>query len=941
MLISSLLFSQQALAQATDLLQPAIPEAAGIPDGAVQLDLDRLLTSDRVLENELSDAVWTVEAGSGRRFLQLPLQLHAADADYTLSRPPIELLSSRMMVWEVPDSSDATDNRRGAQPNDDALPPDTDFSDLQALLDHDVAGDIEGSSGLTQDASIEEAEQSIPENAPRIARDIVVKSNGRVSWEMDRAVPGEVNTGSEPYMLKLRRDRLRELEPERPERLTRSSNESTREFDQRRRESAATYREASAEYRDLQESLRQLPETFHAPIPPIVWAVFEIPASTGRIAVADPTLGRWEIDLRDFEALRAIASGESADVYGSTLRNLSAQNHPWSRELLTRAIIEGGTLQNLTANSPLASAVQAVLQSDHLASRNRMAMAITRLSPPNPAASRVLRSAASASGDPAMQLAALRASLRDATNASSTSSRSTADSNQLTAAARAANDLLHQPAELSPSPVSILSELLEQTRSARNEPDPLIRGVEFKDLPQDRLSAAIAAVIAAVDTDPLVASGWIDDQLLGSNDAATVRATLESLALADAPSHIVKPIAHLLQDLTLGRPPADQPTTDLTLGQGIPLDSANHSMFLVLNSGDPEIRSLGWQVLRHFELPAASTSRGSTPTPEDEDPLAMIVDAGLGQSPTPASLVLFLDRQPDKAPATEALIRVVIEGDAAASLRAARSLIGSERSIETPVVALSLEDRQKFADQVLLAAGLGKQPVSGLMQDPADVAAKWFTGEIVDVGVPDPDQWADAYPDERALLQLISASNPQAAAGAVAALVAAAGGDVPTQWAMIDSAQPMIGADLAAVTDAWSQTKRSIYALELAEAAGEYRLALITSENTSDAAGDPAAGSIRERHVLGIVELVGDGDTIRFANGVPALTVPNEYLAIRIEEPVQLKNLDMPDELKALPIEQAQGPLDLKPDGNGGWRGGLDLPEAGRFELLMEPYSGS
>ena len=41
----------------------------------------------------------------------------------------------------------------------------------------------------------------------------------------------------------------------------------------------------------------------------------------------------------------------------------------------------------------------------------------------------------------------------------------------------------------------------------------------------------------------------------------------------------------------------------------IPIDSAGHSIYRVLNAGDSELRSLGWKALKHFQVTPRDNGR--------------------------------------------------------------------------------------------------------------------------------------------------------------------------------------------------------------------------------------------------------------------------------------------------------------------------------------------
>ncbi len=76
----------------------------------------------------------------------------------------------------------------------------------------------------------------MPDEAPRLTRAVTVLPEGRIRWELDRSINGAtVKAGDSLFSLYLDPQRLRELEPSQPERLTRTADESSRDFTFRER----------------------------------------------------------------------------------------------------------------------------------------------------------------------------------------------------------------------------------------------------------------------------------------------------------------------------------------------------------------------------------------------------------------------------------------------------------------------------------------------------------------------------------------------------------------------------------------------------------------------------------------------------------------------------------------------------------------------------------
>jgi hypothetical protein len=99
--------------------------------------------------------------------------------------------------------------------------------------------------------------------------------------------------------------------------------------------------------------------------------------------------------------------------------------------------------------------------------------------------------------------------------------------------------------------------------------------------------------------------------------------------------------------------------------------------------------------------------------------------------------------------------------------------------------------------------------------------------------------------------------------------------------------------------------------------------------------GGEATAKASEDIDLGVIELKGDGQSIRMANDTVKLSIPNEQLAIRIDKPSDLKLFNN-DRVGKLRLENAN-PVDLLPQPDGSWRGQMQLPDGGRYEVVLQP----
>ncbi|MEM1028106.1 MAG: hypothetical protein AAGJ38_08485, partial [Planctomycetota bacterium] len=779
------------LTAATVIGQDAEPADTAGPSAKVQLEL--LLGSDRVLSDTITGPVWDVAPTPGRRLVQLPVQITlgtAAEGEVLLEEPAFDFAGGRFVFWQLPEDPGATTSRRGSTAEATG-PTDAELLDLTELLSRDDVSDSRGQSNVRNEPQAPVGLPEVAAEAPRLARELFlsVAADGtpRVAWEVTRGIPGgTVKNGGEtqPYALLLDRAQLDALEPERPERLTRNADESSREFTFRRRQADAEYRELATTYRNLQNKVRALPDRFEQDLPETVWAVFEVNALGDGWTMRGHEAGPWSMRFDDWELLTALAGGRSGgrnttgDGDYSTeeltqIRQLAAMArdpHPWTQRLLATAVA-GSALPGKVAPDDVATKLmQSMLKGPDTLARNRLVYALAQVEPATPAVAALLGESARDTRDPGIQLAALRAvlgvQLADVAGGRNAGPAvGDGGSGGVQGAIQVTNGALAD--EQGPDAGLVIEQLLAAIPDSPETNSAVIGGVRFDRLAEPRFDAAVAAVLRSAGDHPEVVGGWLNLQLMGSSNPAVVGRTLDLLARADEPAPFVAPLAEGLRGLVFGPAEAgDAPAMSLMIDAGLPLDSANHSLFRLLNSGDPELRNKGWLVLRHFELtdqPQARRGRRGTPTDDDasSDPLKMIVDAGLENADaTPTSLVPFLARQSDETRANGPLVRVVVEGDAAASRRAVRVLNGSERELGSALGEMEPDARETFANRVYDTLGTGPEPVSGLMRTDATSSRRgagglvgWFAEAVAAGELPEAAAWAEAAGGESSLMQ--------------------------------------------------------------------------------------------------------------------------------------------------------------------------------------------
>jgi len=998
---------------------PAVGEAVAPAVAAQSLRLDRLLgdlTAARPAT--LDDAVWTFAPAPGRELVVLPVAIDAGVSGVALDDPAFSVQAARFLAWVLPDES--PDAGRAGGRSGDTGPTEEELLDLGRLL-ADPDGEAAAALSAAEPGALSDPSDGLPEGVPRATRSLELLPGGRVAWVADRSLPGTVRAAANPpteadvYRLKLDPEQVRAMKPERPERLARTAGEDRRVYDLRVREANEAYRSQSEAFRTLTDAVRSLPERFEAPRPAVVFAVFEANASGDLILRGHPA-GRWAVSRDDLETLGRLATGggggggsrggglavgltteQASDM--ATLARLAADGHPWAQRAAALGLAGSGYLAEAgpDANDVVGGVARRLLASEDAIARNRTVFALAQLESATPAVASLLASASMGAGDPAVDAAAVRARLAvevaGPAGADPRGGRGGGGPVDMPAVGRvvnAANQML-QAAD-GPDAGAVVRELLAATGDASSGgrggggagdvEAALIGGLSFDGLPPERFDAAAQAVMESADLYPAVAGGWLNRQLLGSADRGQVEQTLDLLNAVSEPAPVVGAVATRLRRLVLGGGDGAAAGRKPRLNGGLPLDSANHALFRVLSSGDPGLRQKGWRALRWFALPGDGPgSGGGRAAATDDNPdvlLEAVLSAALSRAATPESLVPFLTRQPGAEPVgsavTRALLRVTAQGDTRSARRAARALLGAERSVAEALDALDADGRARFAARLYDRLAGSLSPVTGLIRAEGSTLTR-FLGEALAAGrLPDAAEWADAAGREETLYGHATGPDDALARAAIAALAALAGADTPGQLAAAGAFEDRRrGMRPEAFGEAWAGVRQVIFTARLAEAAGDYRLVVtlrgrvpavadgggLASDPVlgtdpaaygGDGAGGPygadpaAAGGVtpeaaehEQRFVLGVVELIADGGTVRLGAGTPEITVPDDQLAIRLPSPGDLKNLEV-EELQDLPLERIDGPLDLLPDGHGGWSGAADLADGRRFELRLEPH---
>ncbi|GAB4187446.1 MAG: hypothetical protein Kow00105_02070 [Phycisphaeraceae bacterium] len=995
---------------------PTDPQLA---EPGLELDIESLLTDARVFEGSIQDTIWEIRPQPGRRLIQIPVLVTPSEVETRLSTPSLKLRGGRFIAWRLlrpGQESSGFASGPGAGPGGygpaDIYSMDTppnigamrDFNNID-LNRLDSPGAMPGST-IELDAS---EEDGLPRDIPMLARSLTIGTDGIIHWELERAIPGaEVRTGNSGYMLKLRPDRLQEMEPQRsgstagrqpisrqpgvrqPSTRQRVSPDEARRQAEQRRAEEMEYRAKIQAYRELRKQVMDLPEEFQMPMPERLWAVYEVPERMDELSFTGPAPLPWSIREADLLMLRQLASrsgstvgseGLTAEHYAliSRMTLMLEDGHPLTQRLVADVLSQASLYGQAKQGDALYRLIDRLLRSSDPQAAQTTAAGLASVVPPTPATLALLKGALDQM-DPASKLLALGGLLAAQDN-DPAGQRQMIDT---------ANRMIADPN--GPGAVYVLEQLVESLAGRPEAAKVVGPAIRFDTLSDEDLTDVIVFVAEAAGESPLAAE-WMEHGLLGSPNPTVARKTIEVLASSTASGGIVSRATEALITSVFGPPKvayrSDKPR--LATNARIPLASRSHSIFRALNAGDPELRTLGWKALRHFQVgrsaqnPAmtppsfagdygyAPTAVVTEPVDESDDPMRLILETAFKETLTPTPLVAFLANQQNPGPATEGLIRVVVEGRGPAITLAANALLRSARPIENYLRALSAEQRGMFAVR-LYEASTGRAPmVAGLLRVPDGNAqvVSWFARQVASNGLPAPTEWAQAVGGEEELLSLAASSDPELANAAVAALVASVGGSELDAHELTQRMNNATDRSPQGLREQWLQAKQRIYTEKLSEAAGQYKLIVNLRGQANAQPGDPygygappmpgmypdmppmegydpysmpmddpslsSAPLIKSIHVA-VIELVADGQSLRLASGTLTLEASPRRLAILISQPNELKDFGV-REMEDLPLDSLQGPIELLPKPSGAWQGASRLSDGRVIEVVFEPTS--
>lgn len=921
----------------------------------LELDLQRMLFAADVDHHD--DPVWDLQPEAGRRIIMLPFVLHAQEREIELTRPTINPRGGRFIAFVIPE--DKPDHNTNDNAIDFAIFADTSEGALDRLLfsqaQEQNISDYEpvyqpDQPFDEQDPDTEQA-SAIDAKAPRLARRIILHPDGKVQWGLDRGMPSAtLKPGGKDnlYPLKLDPQMLRDLEPPRPERITRQDGESSRDYALRKREQQLAQREQTNEFRELRDALRDLPDQFTMQSPAVIYAAVEI-RDDDEISLQGPSPLPWSLSTADREMLNQVAQGGGAqgEEQKKAMTRLSAMvdsRHPMDARVVAFAALRGGIAEQMQPNGDAFRLLSKLVASKDPVARNAALYAVTHAEQQTRQSARVLEIAGqSAEGEDqkVMKLASLRTLfILEAANPENTGfivtqiNQAFSDPNG-PEAWRVIDELLAALARVSQQGAG---EEMGRIRSI------LASRLELDAIPADQGNDLIAAIIRHAPNSALAAS-WLDEKLLRSPDAARVNATLNALSRAKAPSTLTPAIEQAYRALIFTVPglssagaAADESTLQMT--GSIALTSNEHGLIKALGSTDAAQSALAWQALSHFRVGGNGYDAIDSADPEASlKTFEAIVEKGLDQDKTPAALVDFLDNHSESAlrqAAGKALIKLLIDPgvDPAVATPAARRVLDARWGDSINLTDMTPDQQQKLVTALYERTGAQPPTSAGLVADQSTGMMDWFLQQIAQDGLPTAREWAQQavgaeFGSPQQVFEWAASADPVVASAAASALVLSAGGSEADQQRFAQDVVAMNPRTAESVEQAWAKVRTQLYARALTSAQGTYKLA-VTLHSFDQPTSTP------QRIELGVVELKADGTNVSLSVEAVGVAVAQDRLAIQLKSLSSLRTFSNPD-LAALPLSQLTEPLDLLPQESGAWSGRTQLPDGREIEVALEP----
>ncbi|MFG0247705.1 MAG: hypothetical protein ACF8OB_02370 [Phycisphaeraceae bacterium JB051] len=914
-----LLICSVTWAQPVDPAQLAAdPESAGVE---FAIDTYSLLTSDELLVTSIDGPVWTTSAKSsfGKILLQVPILLQPGDKPVEISNSYLKVARGRFICYRLDD-----------------------FGPTAELLEQAGKDKRQVDAGNRRDAR----EADMTSAPPVITKKFVLLPNGKVQYAAATVVNNQYcevsdySDGDSLYKLKIGIRQYQEMRPQVPERPSDRSREAQLAF----QATYNQYRNESAAYRELGKRARALPKDIEIDKPTRIWAVFEVDETFSDLSVTGPKPLPWDIKTEVLNQLRDISGTQAtaqADINGVQrlsvehtdaiilLAKLIEKRHPYDLQLASLVV----SMTNMVGYANLGDTqfflLKAILESKDKMARDYIMAELRQTIPPTSVTLELAKLVVvNVAGDAKAKTQALTSMLAGLKS----------NPGQAASTAETINAMLAN--EDGAAPATLLRPLFEATREDVDMRTTFIQSIRFQSLPETRLNDALVYIVENAGAEPL-AAGWLNEHFLGSANPSLLIKTLTVIAEADTGARDLGPMFNWAVNKLFGQPTQSAQSTlrKARMRLPIPILTPYDGIYRALQHGNSDIRNLAWRSLPRFTIPPLA--EGVAALDKESDRYQILTNTALDMLTTPSGIVTFLERQPNKMRVAECLLQIVLRGSTQVQVASVRALIGCKAPLGNVMLDMSPGDRQGFAMFVYdLGANVSPPLVVNVLRrrEANNPVARWFGDEVAKGEIPSTSAWINQFESEGQLLELVASNDEALAKGAAAVMISAIGGRDRDALAFREKVRLLPDQTEASVAQAWSETKKGLFASQLKRYEGHYRLALFIAE------GDDYGGqlNIPMREIsVGVVQFRIDETTktLSLTHDQLEPAIGEDYHSITIGKPAELANFPN-DELKEVPLKNVTMPVKLSLDENGFWKGSFtigDGAEVRKAQLRLIP----
>jgi len=940
-----MLFCSWVYAQPVD---PALlaenPQEAGV---TFSLDTQSLLTSDEIFSTEVAGPVWraTANAAHGKMLIQIPILLEPGEKPVEISNSYMKIAKGKFVCYRMDD-----------------------YGETENLIERAQADNREFAAGARRFA---EKAPDLSVTPPVMTKKFTLLPNGKVQFKVGLVSRycevAPYTEGDSLYKLKLDIKMYQALRPgstARPTRPTRASRaddfggraaarsarsarptrstDNSREAQQAKAAAARILRKENKAYQELGKKVRALTKELEIDKPARIWVVFEVDSDIEKLMLSGPAPLPWKLEMETFKELREISVQQAAAEEGFDgverlapphseiifkLAEMLAIKHPYNLQLAALTI----NLTHMSQFSQLGDGqfflLKALLESDDSMARRFVMADLRQTFPPTRATLELAKlMVTQATGNLGEKTAALTQMLKGING----------DPTQAASSAETLNTML--ASEDGPDPGTLLKSMFDASRENDDVLNVFVQSTRFQSLPEDRFNEALVYVVENAGAEPL-AVGWLNEHFLGSANLEVLKKTLTVIADADTGARDLGPMFNWAVDKLFGKPSQQQgqKLRKARMRQPIPILTPFDGIFRALQHGNKEIRELAWRSLPRFVFPLLEED--AEPLPKNSDRYQILLNTALDMLTTPAGVVAFFERQPDKQRVAECMVQLVLRGSPQVQVAGVRAIIGSQSPLGEVMLALSPGERQGLA---MLVYEIGARVIPPPMvvnvlrrREVNNPVARWFGDEVAKGDIPSASAWVDQFDGETHLLELVASNDQSLAQGAAAVMVRAVGGSDRDAMRFRETVRTLGDQTAQSVADSWTQIKLELFSAQLKRYEGHYNLVLLVAE--ADNFGGELDVPMREIPV-GVVQLrINQSDkTASLGNEKLEVAIGSEYHTIEIGKPAELKSFPN-EELENIPLEEVTDPVLVRLLEDGTWKGSFNLSDGIAAQLLMIP----